>query len=310
MLCQRFPATQTNIQKTAELIRAGELVAFPTETVYGLGALGLDEAAISKVFAAKNRPAYNPLILHVHSAQKALELLDLESPELFWQLAQKYWPGPLTLVAPKAKHVPMLATGGLDKVAVRVPAHPVALELLRLIDAPVVAPSANASGRPSSTTADHVLLTLGDKISAVLDAGPCEYGLESTVIDISQNPPVVLRPGALNLDPIGRDTSGKIQGSPGRLDKHYAPLIPEIKLASLEELERAPPGTAFLVHTPRYFESRVYEILPNNPKGYAKGLFAALYRLEASKTQSLWIERLPEGKEWESIKDRILRALS
>src|SRR3989338_2191949 len=133
MFCQRLGVTQNDIQKAADLIRAGQLVAFPTETVYGLGALGLDESAILKVFDAKNRPSYNPLILHVASAEKALELLDLESPELFWQLAQKYWPGPLTIVAPKAKHVPKLATGGLDKVAVRVPAHPIALELLRLV---------------------------------------------------------------------------------------------------------------------------------------------------------------------------------
>lgn len=310
MFCQRLSVTQEDIQKAADLIRAGQLVAFPTETVYGLGALGLDEQAIQKVFDAKNRPGYNPLILHVASAEKALELLDLKSPELFWQLAKKYWPGPLTIVAPKAKHVPKLATGGLDKVAVRVPAHPIALELLRLVNAPVVAPSANASQRPSSTTAEHVLLTLGDKISAVLDAGPCEYGLESTVIDISQDPPVILRPGALNLEGFDLDTSGNIKGSPGRLDKHYAPLIPEIKLASLEELKQAPQKTAFLLHTPGHFEGRVCEILPNNPTGYAKDLFAALYRLEALGVISLWIEKLPEAKSWASVKDRVQRALS
>lgn len=310
MLCQRLEVTPQNIQKAAKLICAGHLIAFPTETVYGLGALGLDEQAIQKVFVAKNRPGYNPLILHVASAEKALELLDLKSPELFWQLAKKYWPGPLTIVAPKAKHVPKLATGGLDKVAVRVPSHPVALELLRLVDAPVVAPSANASQRPSSTTAEHVLLTLGNRISAVLDAGPCEYGLESTVIDISQDPPVILRPGALNLENFESDTSGKINGSPGRLDKHYAPLIPEIKIASLEELQQAPKNTAFLLHTPRYFKGRVCEILPNNSIGYAKELFAAFYRLEALGIQSLWIEKVPDDKSWASLKDRIGRSSS
>ncbi|MEI6806027.1 MAG: L-threonylcarbamoyladenylate synthase [Myxococcaceae bacterium] len=310
MLCQRLSITRSDIQKAADLIRAGELVAFPTETVYGLGALGLNESAILKIFEAKNRPAYNPLILHVASAEKALELLDLESPELFWQLANQYWPGPLTIVAPKAKHVPYLATGGLDKVAVRVPAHPVALELLTLVDSPVVAPSANASQRPSSTTAEHVLLTLGDRISAVLDAGPCEYGLESTVIDITQNPPVILRPGALILENLSFDTSNQINGSPGRLDKHYAPLISEIKLACLAELEQAPENTAFLLHTPRNFPGRICEILPNNPVAYGKELFAAFYRLEALGVKSLWIEELPQSLDWTSARDRITRALS
>src|SRR3989338_3845207 len=181
MLCQRLDATnKTHIQKAADLIRAGHLVAFPTETVYGLGALGLNPEAIQKIFDAKNRPNYNPLILHVSSAEKALELVDLKSTDLFWQLAQKYWPGPLTLVAPKAQVVPLLATGGLDKVAVRVPRNPVALELLKWVDAPIAAPSANLSGRPSSTTAENFLLTLGNQIRTILDGGPWEYVLEPT----------------------------------------------------------------------------------------------------------------------------------
>jgi L-threonylcarbamoyladenylate synthase len=310
MLCQRLTSNQTDIQKAADLIRSSHLVAFPTETVYGLGALGINEQAIQKVFDAKERPAYNPLIQHVSSAEKALEILNLESTDLFWELAQKYWPGPLTMVAPKAAHIPKIATGGLDKVAVRVPAHPIALELLRLVDAPVVAPSANASGRPSSTTADHVLLTLGGKISAVLDAGPCEHGLESTVIDISQNPPLILRLGALNLEDFNFKKSSQTEGSPGRLDKHYAPLIPEIRLASLSELERTPEDVALLIHTPKNYKNKACEILPNNPTGYAKELFAALYRLETTGVKSLWIEHLPQTSEWASIRDRIRRALS
>lgn len=310
MLCQRLTTSPTDIQKAADLIRSGHLVAFPTETVYGLGALGLDEKAIQKVFDAKGRPAYNPLIQHISSAEKALELLDLKSTDLFWELAQKYWPGPLTIVGPKAAHVPKLATGGLDKVAVRVPAHPIALDLLRRVNAPVVAPSANASGRPSSTTADHVILTLGGKISAVLDAGPCEHGLESTVIDITQNPPVILRLGALNLEGLDFRKSSKTEGSPGRLDKHYAPLIPEIRLASLAELEQAPENAALLVHTPKEYKNLVVEILPHHPRGYAKELFAAFYRLEAAEVQSLWIENLPQDKAWASVRDRIQRALS
>lgn len=308
MLCQRLAPTSDNIQQAADLLRAGELVAFPTETVYGLGALGLDPKAIQKVFDAKGRPAYNPLIQHVASPEKARELLELESDALFWQLAKQYWPGPLTIVAPKVPGVPALATGGLEKVAVRVPAHPVALELLKRVNAPIVAPSANRSQRPSSTTADHVLLTLGDRISAVLDAGPCEYGLESTVIDISQHPPRILRPGALKLENYNFDDSDQTHGSPGRLDKHYAPLIPEIKLVDLSEIKSAPSDTALLTYSSLNKDPSMLEVLSPDPIKYAQELFAALYRLEALKPKRLWIQTPPNIPAWQSILDRLKRA--
>lgn len=307
---KRLLANAENIQRAAEILKQGGLVAFPTETVYGLGADGLSETAIQSVFDAKGRPAYNPLIEHVASMELARELLILnpEQEELFWELGKRYWPGPLTLVAHKAPQVPTLATGGLDKVAVRVPAHPVALELLRLVGGPVVAPSANRSQRPSSTMADHVLLTLADYIDAVLDAGPCEFGLESTVLDITQTPPRILRLGALKLSEYSFDLSEGSQGSPGRTDKHYAPLIPVIRIVETAELKQANANTALLVYSEGLFSSRLTERLPNDPEGYARGLFAALYRLEALKPQALWIEAPPQTPDWGSIWDRLKRA--
>ena len=298
MPCQRLDATKTeNISRAARLIRDGNLVAFPTETVYGLGALALNEKAIQKVYDAKGRPSYNPLIIHTHSAFDARKLLKLESDEFFNKLAKQYWPGPLTLVAHKDPSVPNLATGGLDKVAVRVPNYPVALELLKQVGEPLVAPSANASGRPSSTQAEHVILTLGDKIAAVLDAGPCKHGLESTVVDITCEPPRILRLGALDLSQFEFEKAQGTQGSPGRLDKHYAPLIPKIRWANLDEMASAPKDCAFLLHH-------------RDLVGYAKGLFAALYRLEQAGVQELWVEELPKESKWDAIRDRLNRAMS
>ena len=331
MPCQRLDATKTeNISQAARLIRDGNLVAFPTETVYGLGALALNEKAVQKVYDAKGRPSYNPLIIHTYSAQKARELLKLESDELFWRLAKQYWPGPLTLVAHKNPKVPDLVTGGLDKVAVRVPNHPVALELLKQVGEPLVAPSANASGRPSSTQAEHVTLTLGDKIAAVLDAGPCEHGLESTVVDITQQPPRILRLGALDLSQFEFEKAQGTQGSPGRLDKHYAPLIPKIRWASLGEIAKAPENCGFLVYSTvipakagiqkklgatgldaslRWHDNKTIR-LPNNPAGYAQSLFAALYRLEQAGVQELWVEELPKDIKWDAVRDRLRRAMA
>ncbi len=310
MRCQRLdPKKPEDLAKAAQLILQGELVAFPTETVYGLGALALNDSAIQKIYEAKGRPSYNPLIVHVASANAARELFKLDDDALFWKFAHAYWPGPLTLVAPKVDHIPALATGGLDKVAVRVPAHPVALELLRLVGQPMVAPSANASTRPSATTAEHVLHTLGDKIAAVLDAGPTEHGLESTVVDISVDPPVILRLGALQLDSLELSHAKGTEGSPGRTDKHYAPLIPEIRWATREEMASAPSNYALLTRH-RIPGSHIQEVLPDNPAEYGKELFAALYRLEQSSPKALWIEGLPKEKKWDTVRDRIKRSLS
>jgi L-threonylcarbamoyladenylate synthase len=229
----------STIRKAADILRSGGLVAFPTETVYGLGALVFNEQAARKVYIVKNRPFDNPLIIHISS----LEMLDTVAtniPEKALRLAEKFWPGPLTLILPRNKSVPKVVSGGLDTVAVRMPAHPVALALIKEAGEPVAAPSANLAGKPSPTTAEHVIQDLYGKIDAIIDAGETLYGVESTIINILSNPPVLLRPGAIPVEEIERVLGEKVlvpnyaRGlgeartalAPGMRYKHYAPETP------------------------------------------------------------------------------------
>jgi L-threonylcarbamoyladenylate synthase len=221
------------IRAAADALRAGQLVAFPTETVYGLGANALDSEAVGRIFRAKGRPATDPLIVHLYSAAQLR--LSPYTCQIGLQLAGEFWPGPLTLVLPRGSSVPPNVSAGLDTVAVRVPRHPVALALLRAADVPVAAPSANLFAHPSATTAQHVLDDLRGRVDIVLDAGPTAIGLESTVLDLTQSPPVVLRPGGVPVERLreligsvelnsryltARDSPGQ---SPGMLAKHYSP---------------------------------------------------------------------------------------
>ena len=227
------------IARAAECLRNGGLVAFPTETVYGLGAHALDRKAIQRVFAAKERPATDPLIVHVGSLDKAAPLV-MTVPDAAHRLAERYWPGPLTLVMRRSPHVPDDVTAGLDTVAIRVPSHPVARALLDASGVPVAAPSANLFSRPSPTIAWHVLADLEDRIEMILDAGPTHVGLESTVVDVSGEVPTVLRPGAIDIGALRellpnirmhRSTgvpSDAAMPSPGMLVKHYAPQTPVV----------------------------------------------------------------------------------
>ncbi len=223
------------IHDAAALLRGGKLVAFPTETVYGLGANALDSAAVARIFEAKGRPQFNPLIVHVADAAAAEKLVDINRDAL--KIMAAFWPGPLTLILPRLKNCPVsdLCSAGLPTLAVRVPAHPVALTLLRETGVPVAAPSANRSGTISPTTPAHVAQSLGDAVDMILAAGPCKVGLESTVLDLSGPEPLVLRPGAITADDIaaalgrkvGYDTVNKDKPrSPGQALRHYAPSIP------------------------------------------------------------------------------------
>lgn len=233
------------LQPAAETLRRGGLVAFPTETVYGLGADGLQPAAVRRIFSAKGRPSDNPLILHVASLEQAQKLMGPEAPfALVQRLAESFWPGPLTLIVPKAAHIPDEVTAGLDTVAVRVPVHPVARCLIELADRPIAAPSANRSGRPSPTFARHVLADLSGRIDGVVDGGPCGVGLESTVLDITAPVPLILRPGGITQEalsaalqmPVDIDPrafgqhddlgDGEPVRSPGMKYRHYAPSTP------------------------------------------------------------------------------------
>ena len=226
-----------DVRRAAELLRAGRLVAFPTETVYGLGAHALDRGAVRRIFEAKGRPSTDPLILHVGDVNDLAPLVRVV-PEVLSVLAARYWPGPLTLVLPRSARVPDEVTAGLDTVAVRVPAHPVARAILAAAAVPIAAPSANLFSRPSPTSAEHVLQDLDGRIDLLVDGGPTQVGLESTVLDLSANFPVVLRPGAITLEML-RDVlpdvrlrapvaaaEGEAMPSPGLLAKHYAPRTP------------------------------------------------------------------------------------
>ncbi len=224
---------KTQIKDAAMILRQGGLVVFPTETVYGLGANGLDEMAIANIFKAKGRPSDNPLILHIHDADQLKEIVH-HVPESAKILMKKYWPGPLTLVFEKQPHIPHNVTAGLSTVAVRMPNNEIALELLKVVNAPVAAPSANLSGRPSSTKVNHVLDDLDGKVEAVIDGGDSVIGIESTVLDVTTTPPTLLRPGFISIADIELVLGYSIQTSltseapksPGMKYQHYQPSVP------------------------------------------------------------------------------------
>jgi L-threonylcarbamoyladenylate synthase len=308
------------IEEAAAAIRAGELVAFPTETVYGLGALALDASAVQRIFAAKGRPPDHPLIAHVRDAPSA-RALAAHWPEAAQRLAERFWPGPLTLVVPRAPHVPDALTAGLDTVAVRVPAHPVARALLEAVGAPVAAPSANRFTALSPTTATHVADSLGEVVSVLLDAGPVSVGIESAVVDASGPLPLLLRPGTLTraqleevAGPLGDPVAGAPRRSPGQHPRHYAPRArlvlveasAEARAAAAEEIRS---GGRPLVLT-RELDLPGLEVarLPPEPGGYARELYAALHRADASGHTLLLVERPPAGPEWEGVHDRLRRA--
>jgi L-threonylcarbamoyladenylate synthase len=235
------------IQRAADLIKRGKLVAFPTETVYGLGASIFNAQAVELIFKVKGRPSDNPLIAHVHSLSQVEEIA-VEIPQIFYRLAEKFFPGPLAIVLKKHPSVPLIASAGLDSIAVRMPSHPVALTLIELTGTPLVAPSANLSGYPSSTTAEHVMEDFRGKIAAVIDGGSCQVGIESTVISLLGPRPVLLRPGLITQEEIEEvlgmaiETAGSSHAgpllSPGMRYRHYAPKTPLFVFVSEEALEQ------------------------------------------------------------------------
>ena len=231
--------TQTDLPLAAEIIRRGGLVGIPTETVYGLGANGLDAEAVSHIFEAKGRPQDNPLILHIADVSW-LERYCKDIPLTAYKLAEAYWPGPMTMILPRKDMVPDAVTAGLDTVGMRCPSHPLCHELIRLADVPIAAPSGNTSGRPSPTTADHMWEDMDGKIDAIVDGGPCSVGVESTIIDLTCTPPRLLRPGGISLEqlravlgPVDVDpavtrllSAGEKPKAPGMKYRHYAPKAP------------------------------------------------------------------------------------
>lgn len=307
------------IQEAASILREGGLVAFPTETVYGLGADGLNPAAVARIYAAKQRPATNPLILHVTDAGEA-KALAAAWPAEAERLAARFWPGPLTMVLPAGPAVPDLVRAGGPTVALRCPAHPVALALVRATGRPLAAPSANRSQHLSPTRAEHVLSSLGDAVDLILDAGPTEAGLESTIVDL--RPPFrILRPGPLApseleaaLGPLvlwaGAVDPAERQDAPGMASRHYAPRA---------RLELVLPGagipstrvrTAYLSIGPLPPLPRGVEgfALPADPAGLGTVLYAILHEMDDAGFQRVVFELPPPEEAWLAVRDRLLRA--
>jgi L-threonylcarbamoyladenylate synthase len=312
------------VARAAAVLRRGGLVAFPTETVYGLGALALDAAAVGRVFAAKGRPASNPLIVHI-SAVSAVKQVVAEWPDAAEPLARRFWPGPLTLVVPRAAGVPDVVTAGGPTVAVRVPAQPVALALLRAVDAPLAAPSANLSSELSPTRAEHVIRSLGGRIDLVLDAGPTTGGVESTVLDVTVSPPRLLRPGLIGpseieavIGPIAKPgplKSDVAHPSPGMLPRHYAPRTPLECVANgrarVEELLGAGARVGWLtfaVPPTAMPAGLVVQRMPAHAAGYAAQLYAALHMLDDAGVDRIVADLPPEAEAWLAVRDRLRRA--
>jgi L-threonylcarbamoyladenylate synthase len=341
MRTEILSATEEHIARAAAVIRAGGLVAFPTETVYGLGADALNEDAVRKIFLAKERPADDPLIVHIAHAQQLTQLAR-QIPQRAWDLAEKFWPGPLTLVLPKTDRVPPVTTGGLDTVAVRAPAHPVAQKLLERSGVPIAAPSANRFGRPSPTTAQHVWEDLDGRIDLIVDGGPTPIGVESTVLDLTQEPPMVLRPGGVTLEELREvlsevrllNSSEAAKRSPGTRYRHYAPrarvLLVEQGAAEAALKRLSGKRVGVLVHrdlTPRPpSRSGKGELpsprrggaggeviviqMPQSLKAYARRLFAVLRELDAQGVDVIIVEKLEERGLGRAIMDRLRRASS
>ena len=297
------------VREAAELIRAGRLVAFPTETVYGLGANALDAAAVRRIFEAKGRPATNPVIIHVADAEQA-KAVAADWPAVAGKLAAAFWPGPLTVVVKSANSVPDAVTGGGPTVAVRCPAHPVARALIAAAG-PVAAPSANRSGRLSPTTAAHVLTGLDGRIDLVLDGGPCPGGLESTVVDATGSAVRVLRPGPVTVAQL-ESVVGKVElgmsaasgplPSPGMQARHYAPRT-ALECADTDE------EAGFLANLYETAGLRVARWRPvGSPAAVAARLYADLHALDAGGFDRIVATLPPDADEWRAVRDRLTRA--
>jgi L-threonylcarbamoyladenylate synthase len=305
------------LRDAAELLRSGGLVAFPTETVYGLGVHVRDEPAVRRLFAVKRRPADNPLIVHVADAD-GLERVASNVTPLARHLAARFWPGPLTLVLDARDDVPTVATGGLRTVGVRVPDHPVANALLVIADVPVAAPSANRSGRPSPTTAAHVVADLDGEVDVVVDGGPCRIGVESTVVDARGAAPVVLREGMITREQLGlraddRADDVALAASPGTRYRHYAPRCPVVIAPTgrgrTTAVELAADGRRVGLVAPTTAPSGVVELAcPRDATELGAVLYRAFRDAEDAALDVVVVEAVPSTQSGRAVMDRLRRA--
>jgi L-threonylcarbamoyladenylate synthase len=296
------------IEQAARIVREGGLVVFPTETVYGLGANALDASAVRKIYALKGRPTTSPLIVHVASIEQARELAAEWLPEAE-RLARQYWPGPLTLVVPKKSAIPDEVTAGLATVGLRMPRHPVALEFLRAAGVPIAAPSANRFTQLSPTTAEHVREAFGAETPFLLEGGPCEVGLESTVIAVTREGLEVLRPGMAHVsDAVAVAAAAEesvARRSPGQHRKHYSPKT-RIVLVSRGHLPRDGKGAYLWLDYNAAAAGK--QRMPEKPEEYAAELYSALHKLDRQGFDWIAVELPPDVPEWGAIRDRLVRA--
>ncbi len=311
-----------HVARAAEVLRNGGIVAIPTETVYGLAANALDPEAVAKIYEAKGRPSTNPLIIHVTSLEDAKQLA-LSWPIAAQNLAEAFWPGPLTVIVPKNPIVPDNATAGLENVALRVPSHPVMRAVIDAAGVPLAAPSANRSQAVSPTRAGHVLKSLGDKVDLILDAGTTQHGLESTVVDCTVVPPRILRPGPIThaeLERVlgrvrteeGSLTEDTAHPSPGMSHRHYAPtarvrIVPAARLATVIADSDAPVG-AFLLGGAVLNAKATLVQMPSDPVAYGAILFSELHKMDDAGIKTIVVEEPPSMPGWEAVRDRLRRA--
>ncbi len=315
------------VARAVELLRAGEVVALPTETVYGLAANALDAKAVARIYEVKGRPAHNPVIVHVASVEMAKRCV-ADWPAPAEKLAKAFWPGPLTLVLPRAKNVPDIVTAGGETVGVRWPSHPFIQEVIRACDFPLAAPSANLSNQISPTNAGHVAKQL--KIKLIVDGGQAQVGIESTVIDLTVNPPRLLRPGMIHEQAlmavtgrlaVGGTQSGEVLKSPGQLTKHYAPKAKLLVLKWRDEMDLnhqlstinpqlSRPHVIAHTHIPSQAGFSGVSVIPHDAEAFARALYGELHRCDELGAELIVVEAPPETSEWRAIGDRLKRASS
>jgi len=318
------------VERAAKLLRAGEVVALPTETVYGLAANALDEQAVAKIFQIKGRPSNNPIIVHIAGVPMA-GCCVAAWPDLAEKLARAFWPGPLTLVLPRAQEIPNLVTAGGATVGVRWPSHPFIQAVIRECGFPLAAPSANLSNRVSPTNARHVAGQLGNKISLIVDGGQAQVGIESTVLDLTVLPPQILRPGMIHAEsiaavcgevhnPKSKDLPrGATLRSPGLLQKHYSPKAKLMVLnwrddadlrAQLSAFTFRASGTQIIAHgkIPSGEKFAGVSVIPHDAEAFARAIYAELHRCDEAGADLVVVEAPPESPEWSGIADRLRRA--
>lgn len=326
-----MPSERAQLEAAAQRLREGGVVAFPTETVYGLGADALSESAVRRVFALKGRPSHNPLIVHVLDERMARATAD-RWPREAEELARAFWPGPLTIIVPKPRQVPSIVTAGGPTVALRQPDHPLALALIKEFGVPIVGPSANLSGSISPTTAGHVTASFSQKDVFVLDGGPCREGIESTVVSVADDPPRLLRLGAIDFDRVRavlptlenhvpapgtartRGTGTAPLSSPGMLARHYAPRTPAKLFEGVDlydALAQSPEPAAVLAFSRGLHVDPPHTLLrlPMNASAYAAQLYAAMHEADGVGATRILIEHPGfEGGLWDAVRDRLNRA--